>query len=222
MQEPVLIVDQRIMGIPVLECGEPLVVLPQQPASPVLDNSPENRKHLGYEPDFRLRCSVAERLLAAQLSLGNGIRFLVKECYRPLSVQSVYFTRHLQRTQIRLPTLGYEEAVVEASKYVAPPEVAPHPTGAAVDLTLIDSDGNELHMGTAYDEDPADCSAACFTEATNISTVAQDNRQRMIAALSSAGFANYPTEWWHWSYGDQYWSFVRGVSAAMYGVIEAG
>jgi len=28
---------------------------------------------------------------------------------------------------------------------------------------------------------------------------------------------NYPTEWWHWSYGDRYWAFVTGAPHALYG-----
>jgi D-alanyl-D-alanine dipeptidase len=28
--------------------------------------------------------------------------------------------------------------------------------------------------------------------------------------LEIAGFVNYPSEWWHWSYGDKYWGFAKG------------
>jgi D-alanyl-D-alanine dipeptidase len=38
----------------------------------------------------------------------------------------------------------------------------------------------------------------------------------LAAALSAAGFVNYPTEWWHWSYGDRYWAMVTGEPAALY------
>ena len=31
----------------------------------------------------------------------------------------------------------------------------------------------------------------------------------MSRALSTAGFVNYPTEYWHWSYGDRYWAFAK-------------
>jgi D-alanyl-D-alanine dipeptidase len=27
---------------------------------------------------------------------------------------------------------------------------------------------------------------------------------------------NYPTEWWHWSYGDRYWALMTGAPAARY------
>ena len=29
--------------------------------------------------------------------------------------------------------------------------------------------------------------------------------------LSAAGLVNYPTEWWHWSYGDRYWALATGA-----------
>lgn len=39
-------------------------------------------------------------------------------------------------------------------------------------------------------------------------------------ALSAAGLVNYPTEWWHWSYGDRYWALQTGAPAALYGAKE--
>ncbi|WP_281286552.1 M15 family metallopeptidase [Herbidospora galbida] len=36
-------------------------------------------------------------------------------------------------------------------------------------------------------------------------------------ALTEAGLVNYPTEWWHWSYGDRYWAHVTGAGTARYG-----
>jgi D-alanyl-D-alanine dipeptidase len=32
---------------------------------------------------------------------------------------------------------------------------------------------------------------------------------------------NYPTEWWHWSYGDRYWALMTGAPAALYGPVAA-
>lgn len=52
--------------------------------------------------------------------------------------------------------------MAEASKYVAPPDVAPHPTGGAVDLTLIDANGIELDLGTPYDAIPQETDNATF------------------------------------------------------------
>jgi D-alanyl-D-alanine dipeptidase len=35
--------------------------------------------------------------------------------------------------------------------------------------------------------------------------------------MTGAGFVNYPYEWWHYSYGDRYWAFVKGTRPAIYG-----
>jgi zinc D-Ala-D-Ala dipeptidase len=32
---------------------------------------------------------------------------------------------------------------------------------------------------------------------------------------------NYPTEWWHWSYGDRYWAVMTDAPAALYGPVLA-
>lgn len=39
----------------------------------------------------------------------------------------------------------------------------------------------------------------------------------MAKALEEVGLVNYPTEWWHWSYGDRYWAMATGATAAIYG-----
>jgi zinc D-Ala-D-Ala dipeptidase len=39
------------------------------------------------------------------------------------------------------------------------------------------------------------------------------------SALRGAGLVNYPTEWWHWSYGDRYWAMMTGATAAVYGPV---
>ena len=38
--------------------------------------------------------------------------------------------------------------------------------------------------------------------------------------MSSTGLTNYPSEYWHWSYGDQGWAYRGGHPAALYGMIE--
>ena len=58
-----------------------------------------------------------------------------------------------------------------------------------------------------------------LTNSQKISAEARHYRQIMNSALMSAGFVNYPTEYWHWSYGDRYWAYHQGQSTAIYGVI---
>ena len=39
-------------------------------------------------------------------------------------------------------------------------------------------------------------------------------------ALGGAGMVNYPTEWWHWSYGDRYWALITGAPRTRYGPVD--
>jgi D-alanyl-D-alanine dipeptidase len=41
-----------------------------------------------------------------------------------------------------------------ASRYVSPPEIAPHSAGAAIDLTRCVGDGAELDLGTRVNASP--------------------------------------------------------------------
>ena len=45
-------------------------------------------------------------------------------------------------------------------------------------------------------------------------------RRELVRALTSAGLVNYPTEWWHWSYGDRYWAHVTGSPHALFGAVD--
>ncbi|GAA2461436.1 hypothetical protein GCM10010433_74610 [Streptomyces pulveraceus] len=109
-----------------------------------------------------------------------------------------------------------------ASRYVSPPDIAPHNAGAAVDLTLADAAGHELDLGTRMNADPEESEGACYTRAAHISEEARANRRRLGTALTAVGLVNYPTEWWHWSFGDRYWALVTGEAAALYGPKETG
>ncbi|CAG2335316.1 dipeptidase [Burkholderia sola] len=61
---------------------------------------------------------------------------------------------------------------------------------------------------------------ACYTRTPFISRAAARNRQILIDAPIRAGFTNYPSEWWHWSFGDRYWAAIQNESHAIYGPVE--
>jgi zinc D-Ala-D-Ala dipeptidase len=148
--------------------------------------------------------------------LPKDLRFLVKEGYRPLHIQQRAFDRALQRAKLQFPNKNSADLIAEASKYVAPPNIAPHPTGGAIDLTLVDVNGSELDLGTPYDAIPQETDNATFFDAANISEEARKNRQILAHALQSVGFVNDFTEWWHWSYGDRYWAVMTQATQALY------
>ncbi len=211
----ILLSDPKIRQLESADCGAPMVDLRHQPDL-LLD------KRMADEDGAfaRIRKPVAERLLAAQDALPDGLRVLIVEAYRPLHLQKQIFDGYYDRLRRTYPDWADERVHVEASKFVSPPEVAPHCTGGTVDLTLCTVDGEELDMGTEMNATPEDCASACFTAATTISPDARANRDLLVKVMTGAGMVNYPTEWWHYSYGDRYWALHHGLAATEFGPVD--
>lgn len=128
-----------------------------------------------------LRKVVAEKLAQVQKELvsTHKLRLKVFDGYRPLSVQRKLWE------------------IMPDSRYVANPKNGSrHNRGAAVDLTLIDSTGRELDMGTPYDD---------FTEKAHrnfdkLPAEVIENRKLLENAMVKYGFEPLDTEWWHFDY----------------------
>jgi len=108
-----------------------------------------------------------------------NLRLKVYDGYRPLSVQKKMW------------------AIMPDERYVAnPAKGSRHNRGCAVDLTLVDSLGNELDMGTPYDD---------FTEKShidykNLPPEVLRNRRILQEAMTKFNFILMRTEWWHFDY----------------------
>ncbi len=204
--------DPRVAAVAEDECGEPLVDLR---GSGGLRLDPRQADEDGSYA--HLRSGALRRLVRAQRMLPAGVRFLVVEGYRPPDLQRRYFEQYAATMRGVHPDAAPERIRELASAYISPPEVAPHVSGGAVDLTLCDRDGRELPLGTEVNATPEESAGACRTEAPGIAAEARANRALMARALTSSGFVNYPTEWWHWSYGDRYWALLLSAPAARYG-----
>ncbi|GAA3138922.1 M15 family metallopeptidase [Nonomuraea salmonea] len=205
----VLISDARVTSIPVKEVGEPLVdVRGRLRVDTRLADDQGAYAHL--------RDGVLRRLEHAESLLPAGYHLLVVEGYRPVATQRRIFDGY----RATLTGLTPEESYVAASRYVSPVEVAPHTAGAAVDLTLVSPDGTEYDMGTEVNDNPEQSEGACYTAAPGISDDARAHRKLLGVALEAAGLVNYPTEWWHWSYGDRYWAMSTKNDHALYGPVE--
>ncbi|WP_274915859.1 nitrilase-related carbon-nitrogen hydrolase [Streptomyces sp. WZ-12] len=218
-----LMADPVVAAVPVRECGEPLVDV--RTAAPRLLADDVTAVEAGADGGgaFRyLREGVLRRLLAAQETLPDGLRLRFAEGYRPPALQRHYFTRY--GDELRAAHPDWDDARVHraASRFVSPPEVAPHSAGGAVDLTLVTADGTEVDMGTPLDASPEESGGACYTSAPGLTPAVRANRRTLAAALRGAGLVNYPTEWWHWSYGDRYWAWATDAEHALYGPRELG
>ncbi|WP_306324679.1 M15 family metallopeptidase [Streptomyces venezuelae] len=208
----VLMSDPQVAAVPVTESGEPLVDVRLDGRLRV-----DTRKQDPADAFAHLREGVLARLLTAQAMLPAGLRLLFVEGYRPPSLQREYFEEYAGRLRADNPGWSAGQVHSAASRYVSPPDIAPHSAGAAVDLTLADADGNELDLGTRMNADPEESAGACYTDAPDISEEARAHRELLGAVLTAAGLVNYPTEWWHWSFGDRYWALITGAPAALYG-----
>ena len=89
-----------------------------------------------------------------------------------------------------------------------------------MDVTLCDGDGNRLDLGSAPGEDPNTNNGMNILDCPLLNAIARKNRDILSSALSSNGFTNYDYEWWHWSYGDQYWAFKQTEPNALYNSID--
>jgi D-alanyl-D-alanine dipeptidase len=124
-------------------------------------------------PDAAARLERAAAALRRQ-----GFRLLLFDCYRPLSVQ-----RELWKA---MPKRGY----------VADPATGSHHNrAAAVDLSLADRSGTPVEMPTGYD---AFGPTARAWATDGVSPAARRHRDLLRGAMTAAGFAVNPVEWWHY------------------------
>jgi zinc D-Ala-D-Ala dipeptidase len=210
----VLMGDPRVTAVPVTDNGEGLVDVRGRDLrlSALVADDAGNYAHV--------RTGLAGRLARAQRALPRGVHLLLVEGYRPPALQRSYFDEYLASLRQASPGRGEEELRMLASRYVSPPEIAPHSAGAAIDLTLCAGDGAELDLGTRVNASPEESAGACYTGHPSVRGEARRNRAILADALHAAGLVNYPTEWWHWSYGDRYWAMATGAPAAIYGPVS--
>jgi D-alanyl-D-alanine dipeptidase len=216
----ILIADPKILAIPITDQHEPMVDLKCQ-TDILYGPSPEIPNNTDYT---KLRKSVYEKLKQAQALLPNGYRFCLYEGYRSLSLQKMLFDTRVNKIKNQHPNWSEKAIFLETTKLVSPvinldgsTNIPPHSTGAAVDVYLIDDRGKPIEMGIhPKDWMEDDDGSLSLTLSNIISAEAQKNRKLMSQVLLAVGFVNYPTEYWHWSYGDRYWAYHKKQANAIY------
>ena len=79
--------------------------------------------------------------------------------------------------------------------FITPPRKgSPHSRGVAIDLTLLDKNGEELDMGTGFDN----FTEKSFHGNTQISATAQLNRKILLGIMTASGWDFFENEWWHY------------------------
>lgn len=127
-----------------------------------------------------LRPEVARAIAAIQAGLeARGFGLKMYDCYRPRPVQWKLWEK------------------VPDPRYVADPrEGSMHNRGTAVDLTLVDSLGRELDMGTEFDFFGRE---AWHDYAGHPEEVLR-NRKMLLSIMEANRFGSTTTEWWHYSF----------------------
>lgn len=155
----------------------------------------------GYEaPRCYLLDAPAQALARVQRTLqAQGHALRLYDCYRPVrSVQSFVAWAHdpadQQAKAVYYPNID-KSRLLEG--YIA--EYSGHSRGATVDLGLLDCRQGacvELDMGTGFDH----FDLKAHTDSPDISAAQRHNRQLLVEAMQAEGFANYPMEWWHFTF----------------------
>jgi zinc D-Ala-D-Ala dipeptidase len=203
---------RALAAVPVREVGEALVRFGADPAGGLAFGAPLPYPWLREEALARLR--GAARLLG-EARPGCALQLLY--AYRSLAAQREGFAQARARAAAAHP--DWDEAALdeEAHLFAALPSVAGHPTGGAVDVTILEG-GVGLDMGTAYGDW---ASPLIFTHAEGVAPAQAAHRALLRRVMVGAGFAPFNGEWWHFSYGDREWAAVWGAPAALYAQLEA-
>jgi D-alanyl-D-alanine dipeptidase len=130
-----------------------------------------------------LHRNAAEALVKVQKELAaQGLGLKIFDAYRPLSVQQRMWD------------------LIRDDRYVSNPALnaGRHTRGTAIDLTLVDREGKELPMPSAFD----DFTERAHREAPGIPKDAARNSKLLESTMQKHGFLPYPFEWWHFDFRD--------------------
>lgn len=135
-----------------------------------------------------LRPDVAREVAKIQQELqakGYGLKMF--DCYRPRPIQWKLWNK------------------VPDPRYVADPRKGSmHNRGMAVDLTIVDSEGKELDMGTDFDF----FGKEAYHNYTAHSAEIAANRKLLLSTMEAHHFRPTSTEWWHYSWKPKKWEIA--------------
>ena len=156
--------------------------------------------------------------------LPKGYSLVILDAWRPISVQQALWDEFRRIVSEGEPGLGEEELDFKTSFFVSKPSYdiyspSVHNTGGAVDLTLRDSGGHILNMGTRFD-DFRETANTAYYEKPGLNEEIRNNRRLLYHTMLNAGFSNLPTEWWHYDYGTKFWAYFTGNTALYEGILE--
>jgi D-alanyl-D-alanine dipeptidase len=128
---------------------------------------------------LRLPAAYALKKVEAELNK-KGLGLKIFDAYRPYSVTVLFYEK------------------VKDTDYVSSPwQGSRHNRGCTVDVTLINlKNGKELEMPTKFD----DFTLKAHSDYKDISDSVKSNRTILSKVMKKYGFAQFPTEWWHFDF----------------------
>jgi zinc D-Ala-D-Ala dipeptidase len=224
--------------IPIHECHELLVEVPLD-CFAVESPHPYTKllAPYGNKSPYYLRQGVLERLLTARTELQKkhpGWQIQIFDAYRPIAVQQFMVDYMFQQvvqaeglTQIELTESQRQAILAKVYQFWALPSLdpempPPHSTGAAVDVSLVNAAGQVVDMGSPIDEMSPRSDPNYYAAKETERDASRDgdeldhqraqfhlNREILKTVMTAAGFEQHPNEWWHFSYGDQLWAWLK-------------
>lgn len=183
---------------------------------------PLYKEYIATNPNYDAvyaRSELAKRLVVAANSLPTRYTMILRAAHRPIEVQIKLLNMLRDQYASDNPNVSAEEALAYARTFVSDPEVKlpPHCCGAAVDVDMLDNETAQLvDFGCPMNTD----GEISYLHSDLVNEVQRANRMMLLEAMLAAGFASFPYEWWHFSYGDQMWAHFYEQPRALYGLIE--
>ena len=208
-----IIPEEQIDKVVIRECGERLLRI-EIPGAII--SKTEKRRNFDGDNFLYARETVVAMIEKAVSSLPASMRLKIFDACRPLEFQEMRFNEEYEKTKAANP--GLSENSLRALVFVSifppnrdPERPPPHSTGGALDLTIVDSQGNEMDMGCKYGE----FGERMYTNSNLITPEQRKNRLILLGAMINAGFANFPGEWWHFMYGEREWvAYVKMMTGS--------
>lgn len=126
-----------------------------------------------------LRVKTVKAILEANKSfLAKGFRIKLYDCYRPKAIQKKMW-----------------KLVPDANFVANPKKGSIHNRGGAVDISLVDSLGIEVNMGTKFDYFGEEASH----NYQNLSEEILANRKFLKEIMLQHNFKSFDSEWWHYN-----------------------
>jgi zinc D-Ala-D-Ala dipeptidase len=165
-----------------------------------------------------VRETVGQMCELAARKLPKGVYLGLVEGWRPIERQQRIYDFMWAAAREAFPHRDHAALRRTVCRWVAPTDQkAPpgHCTGAAVDVWLLDEEGEMIDVSSPFDR-----FQAAPTFAHGLSLQAHKNRMLLVETMLEVGFSNCRDEWWHYSYGDAGWAVRTGRDECFYGLAE--